>query len=373
MKNIKKNKKLRLFFILTIIFILTILSGCEKKNPIKIGFVGGLTGAFDELGINGRNGVILAVEECNNAGGINGARLKLICKDDKQDEEQAVKVDKELISEGVEAIIGHMTSTMSVKVLPIINKARIPMISPTTSKLSGLDDYFIRLLPYNETNRPLAQYAYKQLKLRKISILYELSNIDFSKLIRDEITKEFELSGGKIVLSKSFTSGPDIDYIELTKILLEPQPDGLLIIAGAIDIAMICQHLRKSGSKIPVMHNGWAGTDELIQYGGPAIEGIIFPIMYNKDSQNKSFIEYKKRFNQKFGYDPDFAAVYAYEAAQLLFSALSENTDRKKLKDIIINQKLQALQGRIAFDKYGDAIRKTFIIAIENKKIKVLN
>jgi branched-chain amino acid transport system substrate-binding protein len=168
-------------------------------------------------------------------------------------------------------------------------------------------------------------------------------------------------------------SGTDIDYVKLTKTLLESQPDGLLIVAGAIDIAMICQHIRMKGSTIPVMHNGWAGTEELVKYGGPAIEGIIFPIMYNKDSQNKSFLEFKKRFNQKFGHDPDFAAVYAYESAQLLFQALSENTDSENLKDIILKQTLQGLQGKITFDQYGDARRKTFIISIENKKIKVLN
>jgi branched-chain amino acid transport system substrate-binding protein len=172
--------------------LLTGLLGCEKKKPIKIGFVGGLTGPFDELGINGRNGVILAVEEANNAGGISGHPIKLICKDDQQNETRALNVDQELINEGVIAIIGHMTSTMSVKVLPLINKTKILMISPTTSKLSCQDDYFIRLLPYNETNRPLAQYAYHKLNLRKLTIVYDLSNIEFSQLIRDDITKEFE-------------------------------------------------------------------------------------------------------------------------------------------------------------------------------------
>jgi branched-chain amino acid transport system substrate-binding protein len=354
--------------------MLVILSGCEKKETIKVGFVGDLTGSMSELGINGRNGTLLAVEECNATGGIDGRLIQLIPKDDKHDEEQALKVDQFLINEGVVAIIGHMTSSMSVKVLPLINKEKIVMISPTTSKLSHLDDFFIRLIPYDQTNLYLAKYAYQGLGLKKITIVYDLCNIAFSQMVRDDFTKAFESIGGNIVLSKSFRSGPDIDYINMIKTLLDPKPEGLLIIAGALDTAMICQHIRMSGSQIPLMHNGWAGTKELVQHGGPAIEGIIFPIMYNKDSQEKSFIQFKARYKNRFGHDPDFASVYAYEAALLLINALSESKPPEKLKDIILKQaRLNGLQGEITFDKYGDAQRKTSIVKINNGRIIVLD
>jgi len=351
-----------------------ILTGCEKKEAIKVGFVGDLTGSMSELGINGRNGVLLAVEECNATGGIDGHLIKLITKDDKHDEEQALKVDQALIKEGVSAIIGHMTSTMSVKVLPLMNKEKMLMISPTTSQLSRLDDYFIRLIPYDQTNFYLAQYAYHQLGLRNLTIVYDLSNSAFSHMVRDDFTKEFESLSGKIILSKSFTSGPGLDYINLTKTLIDSKPEGLLIIAGSLDTAMICQHIRMTGSKISVMHNGWAGTTELVQHGGPAIEGIIFPIMYNKDSQDKLFIEFKDRYKKRFGHDPDFASVYAYEAALLLINALSESTNPTKLKEIILKKaRIDGLQGEITFDKFGDAQRNTAIVKIKDGIIFVLD
>jgi len=373
-KRAYKNEKYPLYILFIIMIMLVILSGCEKKETIKVGFVGDLTGSMSELGINGRNGTLLAVEECNATGGIDGRLIQLIPKDDKHDEEQALKVDQFLINEGVVAIIGHMTSSMSVKVLPLINKEKIVMISPTTSKLSHLDDFFIRLIPYDQTNLYLAKYAYQGLGLKKITIVYDLCNIAFSQMVRDDFTKAFESIGGNIVLSKSFRSGPDIDYINMIKTLLDPKPEGLLIIAGALDTAMICQHIRMSGSQIPLMHNGWAGTKELVQHGGPAIEGIIFPIMYNKDSQEKSFIQFKARYKNRFGHDPDFASVYAYEAALLLINALSESKPPEKLKDIILKQaRLNGLQGEITFDKYGDAQRKTSIVKINNGRIIVLD
>jgi len=359
-----------LIFTLLIVFILV---GCEKKESIKVGFVGDLTGSMSELGINGRNGVLLAVEECNAIGGIDGRLIKLITKDDQHDEEQALKVDQQLIKEGVIAIIGHMTSSMSVKVLPLINKEKIVMISPTTSQLSHLDDYFIRLIPYDQTNKYLAKYVYQQLGVKKISIVYDLCNIAFSQMVRDDFTKEFESIGGKIILSKSFKSGPEVDYINMINTLLDPKIEGLLIIAGALDTAMICQHIRMAGSQIPLLHNGWAGTRELVHHGGSAIEGIIFPIMYNKDSQDKLFVQFTNRYKKRFGHDPDFASVYAYEAALLLINALSESTHPENIKEIILKQaKLEGLQGEIYFDKYGDAQRQTSIVKIKKGKIIVL-
>ena len=77
------------------------VSGCENTQPIKVGFVGGLTGRHSDLGITGRDGVIFAVEEINRAGGLNGRSVVLVIRDDKQDPEVARQVDKELIEENV--------------------------------------------------------------------------------------------------------------------------------------------------------------------------------------------------------------------------------------------------------------------------------
>ena len=141
MKSRIKHLSFYTFSILIIIILGSGLTGCDNNKPIKVGFVGGLTGRLSDLGIAGRNGVIMAIEEINKAGGINKRPIELITKDDKQDPEVAVNVDKELIDEGVVAIIGHMTSAMSIAALPLINKKQILMISPTTStnKLFGIE------------------------------------------------------------------------------------------------------------------------------------------------------------------------------------------------------------------------------------------
>ena len=360
-------------------FILSILIsaaiGCEKKeNPIKVGFVGGLTGRLSDLGTAGRNGVILAVEEINSRGGINGRPVELITKNDKQDPEEALRVDRELIDEGAVAIIGHMTSAMSMAVLPFMNKEKVLMISPTTStnKLTGIDDYFIRVMPPNKSETDhLASHAFKVMGLKKMAAIYDLSNRGYGEGFLNNFRDEFKGLGGKIIHTETFASGKDADFVKSAGSLLKSDPDGVLVVTGGLDAAMISQRIRMTGSKIPIISCGWAMTADLIHDGGPAVEGVIFSQLLNRESRQKAYLEFRKKFEERFGEAPNFAAAHGYEAALALFKALSKNADPQELKAAILQQGIfEGVQGDFKVDKYGDPQRKRFLIIVKNGKFQ---
>ena len=198
MKCTIKSRIVRIVYVFLMIVITTLI-GCDRKKPIKIGFAGCLTGRLSDLGTAGRNGVMLAVEQINETGGINGRPVELIVKDDKQDPDVAIQVDKELIEEGVVAIIGHMTSAMSVAVVPLMNKEKMLIISPTTStnELTGIDDYFFRIMPPNKAETDhLAHYTLNVMGLRKMVCVYDLSNLAFTEGWYRNFKSEFENRGG---------------------------------------------------------------------------------------------------------------------------------------------------------------------------------
>ena len=362
--------------ILLVITVLMGMVGCEKSKPIRVGFVGGLTGRLSDLGIAGRNGVILAVEETNKAGGINRRPLELITKDDKQDPKMAVKVDKELINEGVVAIIGHMTSAMSIAAVPLINKEKILMISPTTStnKLTGIDDYFLRVTPPNKAETDhLARHAFKGMNLQKIAAVYDLSNRAYTEGFFNNFKSEYENMGGEVIQAETFTSGLEVSFTNLAKALLEPDPDGLLIVAGALDTAMICQHIRKTGSKAFIISCGWAMTGDFLQHGGPAVEGVVFSHPLDKENPHKAYLEFKDRFGERFGHEPNFAAAKGYEAARILLEGLTKSDDPNKLKATILEQEVfHGIHGNFKMDKYGDPQRKLFLITVKNGQLRTL-
>ena len=127
--------------------LLIIAFGCSPPEPVRIGFVGGISGRGADLGISGRDGAQLAVEQRNQAGGVAGRPVEIIFRDDHQDPEIARRVVEELVELGVSAIVGPMTSAMGVAVVPIVNERKVVMVSPTvtTEDLTGLDDYFFRV------------------------------------------------------------------------------------------------------------------------------------------------------------------------------------------------------------------------------------
>jgi len=361
--------------ILILSILLSVSTGCEKKeNPIKVGFVGGLTGRLSDLGTAGRNGVILAVEEINGKGGIHGRPVELIVKDDQQNPETALRVDRELVDAGVVAIIGHMTSTMSMVAIPFVNKEKILMISPTTStnKVTGIDDYFIRMMPPNKSETDhLARQAFNVMGLKNMAVIYDLSNRAYTEGYFHNFKDAFEGLGGKINHVETFMTGKDMDFVKSADALLEANPDGVLIVTGAPDAAMISQRIRMTGAKLPIFSCGWAMTADLLHDGGPAVEGLFFSQLFNRKSQQKAYLEFRKRFKKRFGETPNFAAAHGYEAAFVLFKALSKSADPKTLKSTILQQDtFEGLQGDFKMDQYGDPQRKRFLITVEKGRFK---
>ena len=343
---------------------------CDNKKPIKIGFAAGLTGKLSDLGISGRDAVRLAVEEINEAGGIKGRPVELIVKDDKQDSQTALKVDQELIDQGVVAVIGHMTSTMSMAVLPLMNRARLVLISPTTSTsvLSGKDDYFVRLTESNMAQAiHLARHVANVSGLKKVAVVYDLSNHQFSESLYHNFRDEFAKLGGELSTAVTFISGSGVPFASLAAELIEPRPEAVLIIAAALDAAMICQHIRRIDQDVLIIASAWSMTEEFLHHGGPAVEGVLFSQATGEESDHPRYREFKKRFYQRYVKNPNFSARLSYETAYFLFEALSRNDDPETLIRTLLNFGVyEGLTGKITIDKYGDAHRDRLIMTVHS-------
>jgi branched-chain amino acid transport system substrate-binding protein len=353
---------------------MSILAGCDRQEPIKIGFIGGLTGKLADLGITGRNGVILAVEQINRAGGIDGRPVVLIVRDDRQDPRAARRAAKALIDEGVAAIIGPMTSTVAAVTVPQANRHRVLMISPTTSTnaLSGRDDYFFRVTSPNQSETDhLVRYAIRRLSLKRMVAVYDLANRAYSAEYFNNFKTAFMAAGGRSVTGISFASTRPVNYTALARRMLGFKPEGVLVVTGAVDAAMICQQLRKLGARLPVVSCGWAMTADLIRNGGPAVEGVVFSALINTNLRTERYLRFKKAFRGRFGVEPNFAAVCGYDAARVLFTAL-KNGPADRLKQTIIRiGRFQGVQGPFEIDKFGDAVHRRFLLVVHQGRFAV--
>ncbi len=212
-----------------------IFFGCKADDPILIGFLAGTSGRVADLGISGRDAAQLAIEQCNQSGGVSGRKVRLIIKDDQQKPEVARQATRELISEGVVAVIGPMTSDMAMAVTPIANDAKILLLSPTatTDFLSDKNDFFSRVVSTtrNYASRG-ARFLFKSGRMHRVAAAYDLNNRFFSENWAENFKNTFIELGGRIVASVGFDALGDRTFFETAKELLAAQPDGVLIIAA---------------------------------------------------------------------------------------------------------------------------------------------
>ncbi len=362
-------KKLLLFTF--ILFFL--IFGCNSTEPVKLGFLGTLSGNSAELGTSARNSVRLAIEEINSNGGINGRKVELFIADDKGNPEDGLAATEYLLQEKVVAVIGPSITGSTALSVPYLNQNKILMLSPSvsTSELSGIDDNFIKMATSNiKQAEALADFAINDQKFNNFVIIYDLNNKGYSEGIVNRFAQIVNGSGKNIVLKKTFNSG---DYKKITEIidtLRNLKFDAILSIASGMDNAVLCQLLKKEKLNFPVLTGIWAATDDLINSGGAAVEKIVTINSFNWNDSSRTYQNFKKKYLQKYKEEPSFASVFAYEAAQILFTAMQKSSsfDYQQLKSNIINKEFNGLQQNIFVDEFGDVERKINLFKIQNGK-----
>lgn len=357
------------YILLHVLFFLAVLSGCSDDRPIKIGFAGGLTGRHADLGIYGRNGVLLAIEETNARGGIDGRQLQLLIKDDEQQAQVARKVVQELIDAGVVAIIGHFTSAMSVVTVPLANSHSVLMFSPTTAtdSLTGIDDYFIRAISPNQTSiEILANYVMEKKHGKKVVVIYDDQNRAFGI----EWFVSFAQRGKALqvdVKGLPFTAGPEYGFANLARNALADSPDSVVIVAAALDAAMICQQIRKIDDKVSLYTTMWSMSEDFLQNAGSAGDGVVFANWFDPDYPGEQAVAFRRNYTKRFGREPNFSSNFAYETASILIEALKSGRQPAHLKNTILEiGHFEGLQGSIDIDSYGDTKRSFFLMQVKN-------
>ncbi|HYA14750.1 MAG TPA: ABC transporter substrate-binding protein [Syntrophales bacterium] len=366
-----------LWFLLMMILFIGALSfsfaGCIKKEPIRVGFVAELSGKQAELGVQERNAVQLAVDAVNASGGVVGRQIELIIRDDLGTPDGAKIADHELINAGVVAIIGHATSKETEAALPVIDAAHMVMISPTTSapQLSGVSKYFFRVFMTSlPRTQYFAQHIFKSRGLSRIAIIYDTDNAAYTKSFAVAFSNKFQSLGGKVVAEQGYSSSAKPDFSLLMSKLRATGAEGLVIIASDFDTAIIAQRTRLIGWRVPLFTSGWAQTDILVNNGGRAVEGLEIEQSYAIDPQSPNYLDFKKRFETRFGRAPSFGAAFGYETVMVLAAALKKTGGKAEgLREALLEiHDFQGLVDTFSFDKNGDVLRPFYLGAIRDGK-----
>lgn len=345
------------------------LVGCGPEAPMRVGFIGGLSKQAADVGQEGYNGVLLAVEQVNRAGGINGRKVELMVRDDAQTRDVAIKAAEELGEAKVEAVIGPFSSAMAAAVVPVLARTNTLLVSPTITSLDfyGKDDNLVRI---NRTTRDNAEDYARVLwnrGQRRIAVAYDVRNRSFTESWLGEFRKAFTREGGTLAAEVAYESQSDTHYPAVVTKMLKSKPDGMFFIVGGVDVARLAKESRRQAPTLPIGASEWGASEQLIELGGRVIDGLLIVQNFDRNDESPRFREFREAYFKRFQKNPGYSSVLAYDAATVLFDALSRRAKGESAKAAVLKYgPYDGLQQQIVFDANGDTNRKVVFTEIRD-------
>lgn len=352
---------------LAVLLASLVLAACDDPKPITVGFVGGLTGRSADTGEASRNALQLAVEQLNADGGLNGHRIDIVVRDDRDDPAVAAGAVRDLHAAGAVAIIGPNNSSIAAGMLPVLNELETLAISPTVSSLAlaGHDDYLFRINWTTRDNARLYAAEYAARGITTVAATIDANNRVFSQSWLDEFSQAYAELGGQVVRSDAFDATADEGYSATARGLADAGADAILLVANSVDAAQLAQQVRKLDPDTLLIAAEWAGSERLLALGGSAIEGLELVQSYDRTDRSPRYAAFRDAYRQRFNQEPGFSSVAAYDAATMLFAALRARSGDQSLRNALIDLgEVQGLQQKVRFDRFGDAQRQAFFVVV---------
>lgn len=323
--------KKMLMVVLSVVF-LGIMGGVASAAPppIKIGALFSVSGPASFLGEPERNTAKMMVDEINKAGGIKGSKLELIVIDTQGDATKAVQgVNKLIKDDKVVAVIGPSITGDTMAVIPVVEKANIPLISCAAGvKITEPVKKWVFKTAQNDALAVLRIFDYmKKQKISRIAILTVSDG--FGSSGREQLVLKAKDFGIQIVSNETY--GPkDTDMTaQLTKIRAS-KAQAIVCWGTNPGPAVVARNVKQLGIKLPLYMSHGVSSKKFIELAGPAAEGIILPsgrvIVANQlpknDPQKKVLLNYVNNYKRYYKVEGDHFGGHAYDAIMLLKNAI---------------------------------------------------
>ncbi|MCX7730768.1 MAG: ABC transporter substrate-binding protein [Candidatus Caldatribacterium sp.] len=361
-----------------VVFALVLAFSAFAAEPIKVGVVMGLTGPWASIDTPALNGVKLAAEEINKAGGILGRPIELKVVDTKADEGETVAAVIRLIeNEKVSALIGYCDTHWVNIAAPLAREYGIPFITPgaTHPRIPERTGAWLACFGDNAQAAVIAEYAVKDLGLKRGAIWVDTA-VDFSVAVCAYFADALKHYGGEVVYEDYFeTSWTDFSSMVARLKEYEDRGEVDFVYVGAIpgNCGLIVKQIREGGVTIPILGEDGFDTPLLVETAGEAAEGVIFATHMSLEDPNPLVQKFKSDYQAMFGNPPENAfAALGYDALKLLAKAIEivGTDDPKKIPEGLAQiRDFQGVSGTISYEA-GNQVPNKSVAVIEVKNGK---
>jgi branched-chain amino acid transport system substrate-binding protein len=355
-------------------------------KSVNVGLDLSLTGADAESAKRIEYGAMMAFDEINAKGGINGWKINAVPYDDgtatagQYDPAQAATNARKMVSDKqTVAAIGPEMSGAGKAMAPILSQGNLAIITPSSTNPDITDPKFaqqyrpagkaiyFRTVATDAYQGPyMANYFADVLHVKSVYVLDDSGAYGVG--LADAFQAQAEKKGIKI-LGRDRLDPKAADYTAILTKIKSMNPDGLYyggVLQAGVKLAKqaydIIPKVIKAGG------DGVQGPEMLTAVGYPANEGWYATVASPHVTADNKMSSWVKAYKDKYKVDPDDYAVTAYDAAQVIAAAIKDVTasgkspTRENVRDAIQNVKVTTLQGPIAFDANGDLVDKTISV-----------
>ena len=335
---------------------LAALASPLKAQDIPIAVAGPMTGPVASIGEQMKRGAEAAAAAINDAGGVNGRKIKIVIEDDACDPKQAVAIANLVVGQQIKYVDGHACSGSSIPAADVYADNDILMMSPASSNPALTEkghSTIMRLYPRDDRQAEfIGPWIAKEYQGKKIAILHDKSA--YGKGLATVVKDKLNEAGVKEVLFEGINPG-EKDYTAIITKLKNAGAEFVYFGGYHTEAGLMLRQAVDQGYKLNLMTGDSIATSEFWQISGPAGEGTLFTFPTDprrSPAAAKALEQFKAQ-----GFDPEGFTLFSYGVVQAIADGIKKagSDDPKKVAQALQSgQPIETVMGPVKFDGKGD-------------------
>lgn len=354
--------------------VASVLAGCgtssgSKGDEIVIGGNLELTGGVASYGSSINEGAKLAIAEINEAGGINGKKVRYEVIDNRSENAEAVAAMTKLITEHkAVAVVAPATSGNTTAIVELANKNKVPIVTGsgtaetvTVAANGTVNDYAFRTCFIDPFQGIVAaNFASGELKAKSVAI-YSDSSSDYAKGLAASFKAQIEKNGGKVVIHENYVA-KDVDFKATLTRIKGANPDFVFIPGYYEEVGLIVKQARELGIEVPLMGaDGWDAPQLVDLAGKNALNNTYITNHYSSGDPDAKIQDFVKAFEDEYGSAPNAFHALGYDTVYFIADAI------KRAGDDVTGE---AIQKALASTKDLSLVTGTFTVDEKHNPVK---